>query len=52
VVLLRRVAVRGSMLLSRLSEQNPRPPQSIAVKLARKQLQAALEAVEAAEVKP
>ena len=49
-VLLRRVAVRAYMLLARLKEQKPQPPQSVLVKMARKNLQAAIEAVEAAEV--
>lgn len=48
-VLLRRVAVRAYMLLARLKEQKPQPPQSMMVKTARKQLQTAIEAVEAAE---
>jgi len=48
VVLLRRVAVRAYMLLARIKEQSPQPPQSVAVNLARKQLQSAISAVEAA----
>lgn len=45
VVLLRRVAVRAVMLLERLKSEAPEPRHSVLVNMARKNLQAAINAV-------